>query len=235
MIAQILAGETEIEPDGSGSVTLRGALQQGGGRGVVAILPCQPSEPRHRFGVLRHDVQDRPPSLARLWPQNRLVERSRLLEKGLPPRRDRDSAIEMREGGFEIPVGAGDPRGEQMRGGMVGPFGKAGLDMGAGRLNLALRKQHGGQEMVEHGLAGLAAQTLFAEFARLVRLAGIEGCSSAADDVLGGGFRHAGHIRTKGRGCNRLSSSAKADDPVRRGLSISTEAGDYWMRPLRGA
>ena len=97
MIAQILAGETEVEPDGRGSVALRGALQQGGGPGVVAILPCQPSEPRHRFGVLRHDVLDRPPRLARLRAQTRLIQRSGLLEKRFPLWRDRDRAIEMRQ------------------------------------------------------------------------------------------------------------------------------------------
>ena len=100
-----------------------------------------------------------------------------------------------------MPVGAGDPRGEQMRGGIVGPLGKAGLDMGVGRLHLALQKQHGGEQMIEHGLAGLTAQTLFAQPSRLVRLAGIEGSGGAADEVLCGEFRHARHIRTMQRRC----------------------------------
>jgi hypothetical protein len=30
------------------------------------------------------------------------------------------------------------------------------------------------------------------------------------------------------------SSSAKADDPVRRGFSISTEVSDYWMPAFAG-
>jgi hypothetical protein len=30
------------------------------------------------------------------------------------------------------------------------------------------------------------------------------------------------------------SSSAKADDPVLRGFSIATEAGDYWMPAFAG-
>jgi hypothetical protein len=31
-----------------------------------------------------------------------------------------------------------------------------------------------------------------------------------------------------------LSSSAKADDPVLRNLSISTNGGDYWMPAFAG-
>jgi hypothetical protein len=33
---------------------------------------------------------------------------------------------------------------------------------------------------------------------------------------------------------HRMSSSAKADDPVCRGLSIVTKAGDYWMPAVAG-
>jgi hypothetical protein len=33
----------------------------------------------------------------------------------------------------------------------------------------------------------------------------------------------------------RLSSSAKADDPVTTGFSIKVEAGGYWMLRFRGA
>ena len=53
--------------------------------------------------------------------------------------------------------------------------------------NLAFGKQHRGQQMAEHGIAGRAAQPLFAELARLVRLPGIERGGGAANDVLGGG------------------------------------------------
>src|SRR5882672_6672992 len=33
---------------------------------------------------------------------------------------------------------------------------------------------------------------------------------------------------------SRLSSSAKADDPVRRAFSIHRDAGDYWMPAFAG-
>src|SRR5258708_26364237 len=95
MIAQILADEAKIEPNGSGSFSFRGAFQHRCGGSTVAILPCQPAEPRHRFATLWNDVQDRPPRRARLRPVIGLVKRSRLLEKHLPLRRDRHYTVEM--------------------------------------------------------------------------------------------------------------------------------------------
>ena len=62
--------------------------------------------------------------------------------------------------------------------------------MAAGRIDLALRKQHGRQQMTEHGLAGLAGEALFAKLAGLVRLAPIESRRGTTNDVLGGVFAH---------------------------------------------
>jgi hypothetical protein len=53
--------------------------------------------------------------------------------------------------------------------------------------------------MMEHGIAGLAAQTRFAELARFAGPAGIEGGGRTTNNVLGGVLGHAGHIRTKER------------------------------------
>ncbi len=102
----------------------------------------------------------------------------------------------MRQRAIKILCRAGDARSQKMRGGVAGPFFQAGFDMRAGRLDRALGKQYGGQQMMEHGIAGLASETLLAEAQCLLRLAGIEGGRGAADDVLGGVLSHAGEIRT---------------------------------------
>src|SRR5258708_22243512 len=81
MVAQILTGEAEIEPDGGGNIACRRALKQGCGETMVAVFPRQPPEPRHRFGVLRNDFQNGPPRLARLRPQTRLVQRPCLFDR----------------------------------------------------------------------------------------------------------------------------------------------------------
>src|SRR6202043_3123703 len=82
-------------------------------------------------------------------------------------------------------------------GNIVGPFGETSLDMAARRLNFALRKQHGGQQMIEHGIGGLAGETLLAELARFLALAGIKGGGGATNDVLGAVLGHGRHIRAK--------------------------------------
>ena len=64
----------------------------------------------------------------------------------------------------------------------------------SGRFNFTLGKQHGGKKMIEHGIAGLADQTIFTELARLVGLARIEGGGSTADDVFGGVLAHVERI-----------------------------------------
>jgi hypothetical protein len=110
--------------------------------------------------------------------------------------------------------------------------------------------------MAEHGIAGLTAQTRFAELARFVGLAGIEGSRGTANNVLGGVLVHAGHIRTKERAGKEgrssalakkagidpglspfyvMSSSAKADDPVLRGFSILSLTAAITECPLSRA
>ena len=100
-----------------------------------------------------------------------LIQRAGLLDESLPLRRERDGAIEMRQRGVEIPGGPRDARGKQPGRRIAGPFCQTGLDMAARGLDLALRKQHGGQEMAEHGIAGRMAKALLAEPARLVTAA----------------------------------------------------------------
>jgi hypothetical protein len=141
-----------------------------------------------------------------------LLQRSRFFEKGLPLRRDRDGPIQVRQRAVEILRGAGDAGGEKVRWAIFRSLGEACLGVGAGRLDLTLRKQHGGKQVMEHGIAGLAAQALFAEFARILALARIEGRGRATNDVLGAVLVHAGQIRTKPRVCNLPPWSAKAHD-----------------------
>ncbi len=69
--------------------------------------------------------------------------------------------------------------------------------MRAGGLNFASGKQHGGNKMMEHGIAGLAGQTLFTEPARLIGPAGVKGCCGTTNNVLGVVLVHVMHIRTK--------------------------------------
>src|ERR1700676_870024 len=100
----------------------------------------------------------------------------------------------MRQRVLKILAGARDARREQVRGSVVGPFCQAGRDMTARGLNLALGKQYSGQEMAEHGVAGRADQTLFAQVKRLVASARVEGGCGAANDVLGRVLDHVQHI-----------------------------------------
>jgi hypothetical protein len=127
-----------------------------------------------------------------------LVQGARLFEKGVALRRDRDRAIEMRQGGVEIPIGAGDARGQKMRRGIAGPPGQAGFDVLARGLNFVAGEQHGGEKMMQHRFAGRAGEPLFAEPARLVRPAGIKGRRGATNDALGVGLIHAAQIRATG-------------------------------------
>src|ERR1700722_18084421 len=104
-------------------------------------------------------VENSAPRLTRLRPEirlmeSRLIERSGLFEKGLALRRDHDHPIEMRQRIAKIPGGARNPRGEQLRGGVVGPFGETGFDVASGCCDLAFRKKHGGQKMMQHRIAG---------------------------------------------------------------------------------
>jgi hypothetical protein len=112
----------------------------------------------------------------------------------------------MRQRAAEIPGRARDPRREQLCGGVVRPFRQADLDVLAGGFKLALGKQHGGQKMMQHGIAGPADQSLFAQLARRIRLAGIKGRRSAANDVLGVALVHARHIRATTRACKEGQS-----------------------------
>jgi hypothetical protein len=68
--------------------------------------------------------------------------------------------------------------------------------------------------MMQHGIAGPADQSLFAQLTRRIRLAGIKGRGGAANDVLGGILAHAGDIRTTGE---RFAKKAGSDP----GLCIS--------------
>jgi hypothetical protein len=184
---------------------------------MVSILPCQSSQPCHSLGVFRDDSQNGPPRLARPKPKTRLVECSSLLEKYLPLGRDRDDPIEMSKCAIEIPGGTGDACREKVRGGVPGPSCKTCLDTRAGRLNFALGEQHGGQKMIEHGIAGLAAQTLLTELARFIGLAGIEGGRGAANDVLGGCLAHIEHIICVIASEAKQSIATREDGLLRRG------------------
>jgi hypothetical protein len=207
---------------------------------MIPVLPRQSSEPCRGLRVLRNDVQNRPPRLAGLKAKTRLVEGSGLFEKGLALRRDRDDPIQMSQRAVKIPGCAGNAGRKKVRGGIAGASGKACFDMGAGRLDLTFGIEHGGKKVMEHGIAGLADQTLFAELARLLGLPGIEGSGGTTNNVLGAVLIHIKHLRTNERvgkegsvarlnkkagSASRpstllLSSSAKADDPVPRGFSI---------------
>src|SRR6266849_204870 len=217
IVTQILAGEAEIEPDRG--VTCRGAFEQGRGGGVLAVLPGQSSQPCRGLGVVWNDIQNGLPCLARLRPKARLVQRSRLLDKYFALRRHRDQPIQMRERAAKILCRAGDARREQKCCGIVRPLCQAGLDVAARQLDLASGKQHGGQQMIEDGIAGRAGETLFTELARLVRPAGIEGGGGATNNVLGGVLVHGLHIRTKERvrkeGRSRTLAKKAGSDPGR--------------------
>ena len=125
-----------------------------------------------------------------------LIERACFFEKGFTLRRYRDYPIEMRQRARKIPGRTRDPRRQKLRGGIVRALAEAGCDVSAGGFYLALGQQHGGQEMMQHGIAGSADQSLFAKLPRRIRLAGIKGRGGAASDVLGGVLVHARHIRT---------------------------------------
>jgi hypothetical protein len=235
MVAQILAGETEIEPDRGGRVTLAGAFQQGCGSRMVAVFPRQSPEPRHGLRILRNNIQDGPPRFARLWPIAGLIKRSGLFQKCLALRHPRDRPIEMYQRAVKIFCRSRDARGEQMRGRIAGALCKAALDMAAGRLNFTLGEQHGGHQMTEHGLAGLAGKTLLAQPARLFTLAGIEGGGGAANDVFGGGLGHAKDIRTKETIRNTPSSFAEGGRWNTPGtLDSIFGGGDYWAPAFAG-
>src|SRR5450432_3810853 len=113
IVTQILAGEAEIEPDRGRRVRGRGAFEQARGGGVLAVLPCQSSQPCRGLGVVWNDIQNGLPRLARLRPKARLVERARLLDKYFALRRRRDQPIQMRERAVKILCRAGDARREQ--------------------------------------------------------------------------------------------------------------------------
>jgi hypothetical protein len=68
----------------------------------------------------------------------------------------------------------------------------------AGRFKLGFGKQHRSQKMMQHGIAGPGNQSLFAQLAGCIRLAGIKGCGCAANDVLGGVLAHAGRLEHRG-------------------------------------
>jgi hypothetical protein len=180
---------------------------------MVAIFPCQPSPPRRGFDVFWNNVEDRPPRLLRLRPEAGMVERSRFFEKGFPLRRECVRPVQMRQRVLKILAGARNARREQVRGRVVGALCQAALDVTARGLNLALGKQYSGQEMAEHGVAGRADQTLFAQLKRLVAPAGVEGGCRAANDVLGG-FFHAADIRTKQQGRNPPCTDAYFTSPL---------------------
>jgi len=78
-------------------------------------------------------------------------------------------------------------------------------------------------------LAGLAAQSLLAQPARVVAQAGIEGGGGAANDVLGGVLAHARHIRTKERPCNRRLRRSNRPSGEASNLQIPRSARDSPM------
>jgi len=108
---------------------------------------------------------------------------------------DRNRPIQMRQRALEILRGASDAGGEKVRGGIARPFCKTCLEVTMGRLSFTFEKQHGGKKMIQHGIAGLAGQTLFTEPARLIGPPGIKGCRGTTNNVLGIVLVHAKHIR----------------------------------------
>jgi hypothetical protein len=96
----------------------------------------------------------------------------------------------MRERCIKFPNRASDAAGKQMCGGIFWPLGQARLDVGAGGLKVALGKQHGRQQVMEHGIAGVVNQTLFAQPVRFITPARIEGGGGPANEVLGGVLVH---------------------------------------------
>src|SRR5262249_39656128 len=79
------------------------------------------------------------------------------------------------------------------------------------RRDLAIGKQHGREEMAEHGLAGVLALSPLAEVFRLAAPAGIERGRGAADDVFGA-LVHAG-IRAGNATAGNTSLRAKRSNP----------------------
>ena len=98
----------------------------------------------------------------------------------------------MQESGVEIAGSTGDARGQKMCRGVARLPGQTGFDVFAGGLNFVLGKQHGGEKMMQHRLAGRAGEAFFAEEACLVRPAGIKGRRRTTNDALGAGLIHAG-------------------------------------------
>src|SRR5262249_12381549 len=121
-----------------------------------------------------------------------LVQRARLLDEGLALRRNRERRIEMSERSVKLFLGAREAACEQARGGIVRTARKAGLDLRARRRDLTIGKQHGREQLAEHGLTGLCAQSSFAEVFRLIAAAGIERGGGVANDVFGA-VVHAGY------------------------------------------
>ena len=62
------------------------------------------------------------------------------------------------------------------------------FDVFAGGLDFVPGEQHGGEQMMQHRLAGGAGETFFAELARLVGPAGIKGRRRTTNDALGVGL-----------------------------------------------
>jgi hypothetical protein len=122
VIVQILAGEAEIEPDRCRRRTRGCALEEINGDCVFAILPRQSPEPRRGFLMIGNGFQNGPPRLARRKPMTGQIERPGFFEKHLSLWRDRDHPIQMRQRTVKILFCAGDAGGQQMRGGIVGPF-----------------------------------------------------------------------------------------------------------------
>ena len=98
----------------------------------------------------------------------------------------------MRQCRAEILGRAGDAGRQHARRGIAGLFGEAGLDVDARGCNVAFGKQHRGQHMMQHRLVRRAAQALFAQRTRLVRLAALKAAAARRTMSLGGGFAHGG-------------------------------------------
>ena len=103
-------------------------------------------------------------------------------------------------------------------GGVAGALGKAHVDMRMRRGDGTPGEQHGGQQMMQHGIAGFARKALFAETLRLVRLARIERCRRAANECLGGVI----HRRIRAR-MRRPSNTARLCSAVGQAWTVHVE------------
>jgi hypothetical protein len=95
-------------------------------------------------------------------------------------------------------------------------------------LNFALGEQHGGKQVMEHGLSGLAGETLLAELARLFALAGIKGGGGATNNVLGGVPAHGSTLEQRNGVATRRHRPRRRTIQYAAAYHSVSGGGDYW-------